>query len=64
MTRDCDRKIKTDSAKVTSARNMGLTMYDSLCLGTQKSTGIHCPKLTGVLRKYMSFSLGQTKLSA
>ena len=43
MTRDCDRKIKTDCAKVTSARNMGLTMYDSLCLGTQNSTGIHCP---------------------
>ena len=43
MTCDCDRKIKTDSAEVTSACNMGLTMYDSLCLGTQKSTGIHYP---------------------
>ena len=43
MTSDCDRKIKTDCAKVTSAHNMGLTMYDSLCLGTQNSTGIHCP---------------------
>ena len=47
------RKLKIDSQRVKSVRKAGLTMYESLSLGTQK-----CPLsiLTGVRIKRVNFT--------
>ena len=58
-----------NSVQVNSVRKAGLTIYESLSLGTRK--GVRCMSvLTGVrnkrgyfLKKCMSFSSEQTKLS-
>ena len=35
------RKLKIDSTQIKSFRKVGLTMYESLSLGTQRS--VRCP---------------------
>ena len=60
--------VKIDSAQINGVRKAGLTVYESVSLGTQRSVRINRVRFKGFNLKeniwvYMSFSLGQTKLS-
>ena len=41
LAHDCYKENRQKSVQVTSVHKVGLTIYDSLCLRTQKS--VHCP---------------------